>query len=200
MIRSGKIGDLHILRITSRDPAPPPPAFIKSSGGLFLDMTIHDFDMTRFLSGSEVVEVYAVGDVMVDPIFSKYGDIDTAIITLKLASGVLATIDNSRRAVYGYDQRVEIFGSGGMATIANNPPNMTTYSNARGVVTSKPTDFFLERYLDAYAAEMSAFVEAILDDKPIAVTATDSRIAAVIAMAANKSLREHRPVKLSEIK
>jgi myo-inositol 2-dehydrogenase/D-chiro-inositol 1-dehydrogenase len=198
-IKAGKIGDLQILRITSRDPAPPPVDFIKRSGGLFLDMTIHDFDMVRYLSSSDIVEVYALGGVMVDPVIGEAGDIDTAIITLKLASGAIATIDNSRQAVYGYDQRVEAFGSGGMITIANNPANATIYSSATGVVMENPTYFFLERYLDSYAAEMSEFVKAIMNGKPVPVTPEDSRKPVVIAMAANRSLREGRPVKISEI-
>jgi myo-inositol 2-dehydrogenase/D-chiro-inositol 1-dehydrogenase len=199
LIDTGKIGELQILRITSRDPAPPPVSFIKTSGGLFLDMTIHDFDMACHLSGSEVVEVYAIGSVMVDPIIGKAGDIDTAIVTLKFASGAMGIIDNSRKAVYGYDKRVEAFGSGGMATIANNPANATTYSNTKGVLTDKPSYFFLERYADSYTAEMSEFVKAVLADKPTPLTAAESRKPVVIAMAAEKSRRENRPVRISEI-
>ncbi len=200
LIKTGKIGELQILRITSRDPAPPPVSFIKSSGGMFLDMTIHDFDMAGHLAGSDVTEVYASGGVMVDPLIGKAGDIDTAVILLKFASGALGTIDNSRKAVYGYDKRVEAFGSGGMVTIANNPANAATYSNARGVLTDKPTYFFLERYMDSYAAEMSEFVNAVLNDNPISMTAAESRKPVVIALAANKSLRENRPVRIREIK
>jgi myo-inositol 2-dehydrogenase/D-chiro-inositol 1-dehydrogenase len=200
LIKSGKIGELQILRITSRDPAPPPVSFIKSSGGLFLDMTIHDFDMACHLSGSEVLEVYAIGGVLVDPVIGKAGDIDTAIVTLRLASGAMATIDNSRKAVYGYDKRVEVFGSGGMATIANNPANATTYSSPNGVLTDKPSYFFLERYADSYIAELSEFVRAVLFDKPTPLSAAESRKPVVIAMAANKSLRENRPVRIREIK
>ncbi len=200
LIKTGKIGELQILRITSRDPAPPPVSFIKSSGGMFLDMTIHDFDMAGHLAGSDVTEVYASGGVMVDPLIGKAGDIDTAVILLKFASGALGTIDNSRKAVYGYDKRVEAFGSGGMVTIANNPANAATYSSAKGVLTDKPTYFFLERYMDSYAAEMSEFVNAVLNDKPISMTAAESRKPVVIALAANKSLRENRPVRIREIK
>jgi myo-inositol 2-dehydrogenase/D-chiro-inositol 1-dehydrogenase len=199
LVREGKIGDLHILRITSRDPAPPPVSYVKVSGGMFLDMTIHDFDMARYLSGSEVVEVYASGGVMVDPGIGEAGDIDTAIVTLKFANGAIGTIDNSRKAVYGYDQRVEVFGSGGMAAVANNTPNASVYSNAEGVVSEKPLYFFLERYMDSFIAEMRDFVEAVLNDKPTPVTALDGRKPILIAMAANKSLKENRPVKLSEI-
>jgi myo-inositol 2-dehydrogenase/D-chiro-inositol 1-dehydrogenase len=200
LIKSGKIGKLQILRITNREPAPPPVSFVKTSGGMFLDMTIHDFDMAGYLSDSDVVEVYAIGGVMVDPAIGKAGDIDTAIITLKFANGAIGTIDNSRKAVYGYDQRVEVFGSGGMATIANNPANAATYSNAKGVLTDKPSYFFLERFAEAYTAEMSEFVKAVLANRPTLFTAAESRKPVVIAMAANKSLRENRPVRIKEIK
>lgn len=199
LVQTGKIGDLQILRITSRDPAPPSADYAKGSGGMFLDMTIHDFDMARYLSGSEVVEVYAAGGVMVDPAIGEAGDIDTAIITLKFANGAIGTIDNSRKAVYGYDQRVEVFGSGGMASVANNTANASVYSNADGVMSEKPLYFFLERYMDSFIAEMRDFVEAIREDKPTPVTAPDGRKPVVIAMAANKSMKENRPVKLSEI-
>jgi myo-inositol 2-dehydrogenase/D-chiro-inositol 1-dehydrogenase len=200
LIETGKIGELQILRITSRDPQPPSLSFIKTSGGMFLDMTIHDFDMASHLADSDVVEVYASGGVLVDPVIGKAGDIDTAVITLKFASGALGTIDNSRKAVYGYDKRVEAFGSGGMVTIANTPANAATYSSSKGVLTDKPSYFFLERYMESYAAEMNEFVKAVLTDKSTPVSAADSRKPVVIAMAANKSLRENRPVKISEIK
>lgn len=199
LVQNGKIGDLHILRITSRDPAPPPAEYARVSGGMFLDMTIHDFDMARYLSGSEVVEVYAAAGVMVDPAIGEAGDIDTAVITLKFANGAIGTIDNSRKAVYGYDQRVEVFGSGGMAAVANNTPNSSVYSNADGVVSEKPLYFFLERYMDSFIAEMKDFVEAIRENKPTPVNALDGRKPVVIAMAANKSMKENRPVKLTEV-
>ena len=199
LVKEGKIGDLHILRITSRDPAPPPAEYVKVSGGMFLDMTIHDFDMARYLSGSEVVEVYAAGGVMVDPAIGAAGDIDTAIITLKFANGAIGTIDNSRKAVYGYDQRAEVFGSGGMAATANNTPNTSVYSNAQGVTSEKPLYFFLERYMDSFIAEMRDFVAAIREGAPTPVTILDGRKPVVIAMAAKKSLAENRPVKLSEV-
>ena len=199
LVQDGKVGDLHILRITSRDPAPPPVEYIKSSGGLFLDMTIHDFDMARFLSGDEVEEVYAVGGVMVDPKIGEAGDIDTAVITLKFANGAIGTIDNSRQSAYGYDQRVEVFGSAGMAAISNNTPNSSIFSDAAGVHTEKPLYFFLERYMESFAAEMRAFISAVREDKPTLVTVEDGRKPVVIAMAANKSMAENRPVRLSEI-
>lgn len=199
LVQEGKIGDLHILRITSRDPAPPPAEYVKVSGGMFLDMTIHDFDMARYLAGNEVVEVYAAGGVMVDPAIGQAGDIDTAVITLKFANGAIGTIDNSRKAVYGYDQRVEVFGSGGMAAVANNTPNTSVYSNADGVVSEKPLYFFLERYMDSFIAEMREFIDAVRSDTTTPVTAPDGRKPVVIAMAARKSLDENRPVKISEI-
>jgi myo-inositol 2-dehydrogenase/D-chiro-inositol 1-dehydrogenase len=199
MVEKGKIGDLHILRITSRDPAPPPAEYVKVSGGMFLDMTIHDFDMARYLSGSEVREVFAAGVVLVDPEIGKAGDIDTAIITLMFENGAIGTIDNSRKAVYGYDQRVEVFGSEGMVAVSNNYPESHVYSNADGVSSSKPLFFFLERYTESFIAELREFIEAIGNGKETPVNAEDGRKPILIAMAAKKSLLENRPVKLSEI-
>ena len=199
MVATGKIGQPHILRITSRDPAPPPIEYIKVSGGLFLDMTIHDFDMARYLLGSEIEEVYATGGVLVDSAIGTAGDIDTAVIILKFANGAIGTIDNSRQAVYGYDQRVEVFGSKGMVAVANNKPDTHVYANAEGVYSAKPQYFFLERYMDSYATEMREFVEAILNDAPPPVTGFDGRVPVVIGLAAQKSYLENRPVRLSEI-
>ena len=198
MITAGKIGEPHILRITSRDPAPPPVEYIKVSGGIFLDMTIHDFDMARFLFG-EVEEVYVLGAVLVDPAIGEAGDIDTAVVTLKFASGAIGTIDNSRQAVYGYDQRVEAFGSGGMVQVANDYPNTHTYYHAGGVEGEKPLYFFLERYMDAYANEMKAFIDCVVNDTESPITGADGRAPVVIGMAAWKSYKEGRPVKISEI-
>jgi myo-inositol 2-dehydrogenase/D-chiro-inositol 1-dehydrogenase len=199
MVAAGKIGVPHILRITSRDPAPPPIEYIKVSGGIFLDMTIHDFDMARYLIGSEVTEIYAAGGVMVDPEIGKAGDIDTAVITLRFENGAIGTIDNSRRAVYGYDQRVEVFGSEGMVAVSNNTPDTAVYSNAEGVHSSLPLFFFVERYTDSYIAEMRAFIECIQQDKTPPVTGIDGRIPVVMGYAARKSYEENRPVRLSEI-
>jgi myo-inositol 2-dehydrogenase/D-chiro-inositol 1-dehydrogenase len=199
MVAGGKIGVPHILRITSRDPAPPPIEYVRISGGLFLDMTIHDFDMARFLMGSEVEEVFAAGAVMVDPAIGEAGDIDTAVITLRFANGAIGTIDNSRKAVYGYDQRVEVFGSEGMVAVANHTPDTHVYSNAAGVHAPLPLYFFLERYLDAYIEEIKAFAEAINRNRTPPVVGMDGRIPVVIAMAARQSLAENRPVRLSEI-
>lgn len=199
MIADGKIGQLHLLRITSRDPAPPPIEYVRISGGIFLDMTIHDFDMARYLSGSEIEEVFVAGGVLVDPKIGEAGDVDTAVITLRFNNGAIGTIDNSRQAVYGYDQRVEAFGSAGMVTVANNTPDTLTYSNSEGVHAAKPLHFFLERYTESFMIEMKEFVQAIQEDVPPPVTGVDGRIPVLIGMAAWKSYREHRPVKLAEM-
>ncbi|MBN1285830.1 MAG: inositol 2-dehydrogenase [Anaerolineae bacterium] len=199
MIEAGKVGDLHILRFTSRDPAPPPPEYIKASGGLFLDMTIHDFDMARYLTGSEVIEVYAAGGVRIDPAIGAAGDIDTAVVTLRFANDAIGAIDNSRKAVYGYDQRVEVFGSGGAVAVANNTPHNAVYSDVDGVHAAKPLYFFMQRYTQSFVNEMEAFIAAMRDGAPVPVTGADGRAAVVIGLAAWKSYRENRPVKLSEI-
>ena len=199
IVASGEIGVPHILRITSRDPGPPPIEYIKVSGGIFLDMTIHDFDMARFLIGEEVVEIYAVGGVMVDPQIGEAGDIDTAIITLRFENGVIGTIDNSRKAVYGYDQRVEVFGSEGVVVISNNTPDTAVVSNASGIHASLPLFFFIERYTEAYIAEMKEFIECIQQDTSPPVTGIDGRIPVVMGYAAKKSYQDNRPVRLSEV-
>jgi myo-inositol 2-dehydrogenase/D-chiro-inositol 1-dehydrogenase len=199
MVAAGKVGTPHILRITSRDPAPPPVSYVKVSGGLFLDMTIHDFDMARYLSGSEVEEVYTAAGVMVDPAIGEAGDVDTAVITLRFTSGAIGTIDNSRKAVYGYDQRVEVFGSGGMVQAQNNTPDQDVHFNEDGVHSAKPLYFFLERYMESFIAEMQEFVQCIREDTVPSVTGLDGRIPVVIGMAARKSYLENRPVRLSEI-
>ncbi len=198
-VAAGKIGRPHTVRITSRDPEPPPVDYIKVSGGIFLDMTIHDFDMARFLIGSEVEELYATGGVMVDPAIGEAGDIDTTVITLRYANGAIGTIENSRKAVFGYDQRVEVFGSGGNVVVSNNAPNTAVLSNAAGIHASLPHFFFLERYMEAYTAEMRVFINCILQDSPPPVTGIDGRIPVVMGLAAWKSYRENRPVKLSEV-
>lgn len=198
-VKSGKIGDLNILKITSRDPGAPPVSYIKVSGGIFLDMTIHDFDMVRFMSGAEVEEVYAIGGVLVDPAIGEAGDIDTAIITMKLSNGALAVIDNCRRATYGYDQRVEAFGSLGQVAIGNDTDSTAVISNGEGVTAEKPKLFFLERYMQAYVAEVSAFIDAVVNDKEVVVSAEDGLKPVLIGLAAKKSLAENRPVRISEI-
>lgn len=199
LVSEGKIGDPHILRITSRDPAPPPVEYVKVSGGIFLDMTIHDFDMARYQMGCEVTEVYVAGGVMIDPAIGEAGDIDTAVITLRFENGAIGTIDNSRKAVYGYDQRVEIFGSEGMVAVGNNTPDTHVYSNAKGVHSALPLHFFLERYTESFIEEMREFVESIQKNITPPVTGIDGRAPVLIGMAAWKSYKENRPVKLSEV-
>lgn len=198
-VKAGKIGDLNILKICSRDPGAPPVSYIKVSGGIFLDMTIHDFDMVRFMSGDEVEEVYAIGGVLVDPAIGEAGDIDTAIITLKLKSGALAVIDNCRRATYGYDQRVEAFGSLGQVAIGNDTDSLAVISNADGVTAEKPKLFFLERYMGAYTAEVNSFIQAVQNDTPTEVNVVDGLKPVLIGLAAKLSLKENRPVKIAEI-
>lgn len=200
MVAENKIGDLHILRITSRDPAPPPIEYVKVSGGIFFDMTIHDFDMARYLTGSEVEEIYVAGAVRVDPAIGEAGDIDTAVITLRFANGAIGTIDNSRKAVYGYDQRVEVFGSGGMVAVSNNTPDTHVYASAEGVTSAKPLYFFLERYMQSFIDEMQTFIDCVQKGCPPSVSGIDGRIPVMMAMAATRSLKEHRPVRLDEIK
>ena len=188
-VAKGRIGELAVLKITSRDPGAPPVDYIKVSGGIFLDMTIHDFDMVRFISGEEVTEVYAAGGVTVDP----------AIGTLRLESGALAVIDNCRRASYGYDQRLEAFGSKGQVAISNDTASSAVVADANGVTAEKPLYFFLERYMQAYAAEVEAFVAAVRDDTPVPVGIDAGLQSVLIGVAAKKSLELGRPVKLSEI-
>jgi len=198
-VASGALGDPHIIRITSRDPAPPPAEYVAGSGGMFLDMTIHDFDMARFLSGSEVNEVHAYGAVLVDPEIGKAGDIDTAVISLKFANGALGIIENSRKAVYGYDQRVEVFGAKGTAMADNNTPTSMIVLNESGTIRDKPLYFFLERYKTAFVTEMQSFVDAIREDKPTLVSGKDGLVPVLIAMAAKESLKTGKPVQVVSV-
>ncbi|HEX9017873.1 MAG TPA: inositol 2-dehydrogenase [Anaerolineaceae bacterium] len=200
MVAAGKVGEAHILRITSRDPAPPPISYVKVSGGIFFDMTIHDFDMSRYLMGSDVEEIYAEGGVLVDPAIGEAGDIDTAVVTLRFKNGAIGTIDNSRKAVYGYDQRAEVFGSGGMVQSQNITPDSHIYSSADGVHSEKPLYFFLERYTQSFLDEAKTFIDCVQQGRQPPVTGIDGRIPVVMAMAATRSVREHRPVKLSEFR
>lgn len=187
VIKDGKIGDLHILRVTSRDPQAPPISYVKSSGGIFVDMTIHDFDMVRYLSGSEVTEVSTFGAVLVDPEIGKAGDVDTCVITLRFKNGALGVIENSRQAVYGYDQRVEAFGSKGSISAENETANNTVLMTEAGVIREKPLWFFLERYNNAFIEEVREFVDACLNDGGTPVGAFDGLQPVKIAIAARKS-------------
>lgn len=197
--QSGAIGSIHIIKIASRDPAPPPVSYVKVSGGIFLDMMIHDFDMARFQAGSDITEVYAAGAVLVDPDIGAAGDIDTALVTLKFANGAIGVIDNSRQAVYGYDQRLEVFGSKGAARAENDAPSTVKVSTKEGVMGDKPLYFFLERYKGAFVAEINSFVDAVVNNKPVEVTGEDGLQDMYAAMAAGKSLKENRPVTIAEI-
>ncbi|MEI7026882.1 inositol 2-dehydrogenase [Paenibacillus sp. y28] len=198
LLNEGRLGDPHIIKITSRDPNPPGYDYVRVSGGLLFDMAIHDFDMARFLSGSEVAEVYVQGAVLVDPAIGELGDIDTAVTTLKFENGAIGVIDNSRKAVYGYDQRVEVFGSGGNVSVSNDSDNSAEWSTAEGVFREKPKYFFLERYQEAYIRETEAFIDAILENKDVPVSGRDAYMAELIAAAAKQSLTEKRPVSIQE--
>jgi len=198
LVEAGEIGKPWLLKITSYDPAPPPISYVKVSGGIFLDMTIHDFDMARFLFG-DVEEVYAAGAVLVDPEIGKAGDVDTAVVTLRFKSGALGVITNCRKATYGHDQRIEILGEKGGLFAENPLPHVTRVANENGCHTSSLHYFFVERYREAYIAEMRAFVEAIREGKEPPVPGLDGKISVVMGYAAKKSFLERRPVRLEEI-
>ncbi len=198
IVCSGEIGHPCILRITSRDPEVPAMEFMRVSGGMFLDMSIHDFDMARFQVG-EIEEVYAIGGVLVEPALNEFRDIDTNVITLKFANGAVGTIDNSRKAVYGYDQRLEVFCSNGTAMAENEKENVAVKGNPEGFHSARIPHFFMNRYASCYVEEVRQFVECVREDKPTSITGKDGRAAVVLGYAAGKSLRENRPVKVSEI-
>jgi myo-inositol 2-dehydrogenase/D-chiro-inositol 1-dehydrogenase len=198
-VLSGAVGDVHLVRITSRDPEPPPPEYVRGSGGIFLDMAIHDFDMARFVAGSEVVEVYARGAVRIDPRIGEAGDVDTAVALLTHADGTLTTVDNSRKAVYGYDQRVEVFGSAGMA-VSDNPPAHGARVHAGPGSTAAPIAwFFLDRYTEAFRREWEAFAAYVRDGGPSPVDLESSRAPIAVAIAAQRSLETGLPVRVADI-
>ncbi|BDD08108.1 inositol 2-dehydrogenase [Fulvitalea axinellae] len=199
LVEAGKVGEPHILKITSRDPGPPPVSYVKVSGGMFMDMTIHDFDMARFIVGSEVKEVYATAGCMVDPEIGEAGDVDTALVTLTFENGAMGVIDNSRKAVYGYDQRVEVFGTEGMANTDNNHYDNHRFYGAGGINAALPLNFFMDRYIDAYYNEMEAFVTALEKGEDMPVSGKDGIMSMAIGLAAKKSVEEKRPVAVSEI-
>lgn len=196
-VATGAIGVAHTLRITSRDPQPPPIEYVKTSGGLFMDMMIHDFDMARFVMQSEVVEVHAKGAVLIDEKIGEVGDVDTAIVLLTFANGSIGTIENSRKAVYGYDQRLEVFGEKGALVVENNRPSNVTYFSEEGIHTDKPYHFFLERYTQAYIAEMNEFVTAVMNNSDVVCVGNDGLQAERIAEAAKKSIQTGQPVRIS---
>ena len=196
-VHSGRVGVPHLVRISSRDPQPPSIDYIRHSGGLFLDMSIHDLDMARALVQEEIVEVYASGSSLVDPAIAAAGDIDTAIILLRYANGTLCSIDNSRKALYGYDQRIEVFGSGGCVVADNNTPTRVSVWDQMGQHHNRPHEFFLERYRESYVAEMQEFADSIRKHRTPMVTGDDGYQAVVLAHAAQRSLETGRPVSLT---
>ena len=199
-IEDGKIGDVQFIRISSRDPEPPNPKYVAVSGGIFMDMMIHDLDMLHFLAGCDVEEIYVQGACLVDPEIGKAGDVDTVTITALMKNGALATIDGSRKAVYGYDQRGEVFGSKGCITSANDTLSTTVLSTVDGIVSEKPLWFFLERYMGSYQEEMRQFINCIENDIKEPAGIEDGYMSIVLAKACGISLKEHRPVRIDEIK
>lgn len=171
-----------------------------TSGGMPFDMTIHDYDMARFLTSSEVEEVYVQGAILIDDVFAECGDIDTAVTTLRFQNGAIAVIDNSRKAAYGYDQRVEVFGSKGSVAVENDDYNTAKISTAEGIYQDKPKYFFLERYQEAFRTEIKEFIQSITDHREVFVDGNDGLQAELIAHAAHRSLKEQRPVTIREIK
>ncbi len=198
-VAAGAVGRVETVRVTSRDPEPPPLDYVRRSGGIFMDMMIHDFDMVRYLTGAEIVEVNAIGAVLVDPGFAAAGDVDTAVVTLTLDNGALGIIENSRRAVYGYDQRVEVFGSAGMLSNPNALVHPVHRTGAGGRCSAPGYSGFVERYADSYVREMKQFAAALVNGTVPPVTGADGRAPCVAGLAAGLSLAERRPVALSEI-
>ena len=199
-IRGGEVGTLHSVRLISRDPEMPPVEYLANSGGLFMDMAIHDFDMVRFLVDEEPREVYAFGERLIDSRLEQYDDIDSAVTTLRFPSGAFATIENSRQAVFGYDQRAEAFGSGGMASTDNVYPNSATLSGPGGISRDLPLRFFLERYEASYLRELEALCRAVRDRADAPVNTIDGRESVVLAMAAERSRKTGRPVSMAEFR
>lgn len=196
-ILAGEIGAVELLTILSRDPSPPPVSYIARSGGLFRDMMIHDLDMARFLLGEEPVEVFAAASALVDPAIGEAGDVDTAAVTLKTASGKLCQISNSRRATYGYDQRIEVHGSKGLLRAGNMTQTTVESATASGFTTDPALPFFLERYASAYRAELDAFIDALVDGKPITPDGSDGLKSLILADAATESAKTGKPVRVS---
>lgn len=198
-LAAGQIGKAELLSVTSFDPAPPPVEYIKVSGGLFRDMMIHDFDMTNFIMGETPVSISASGACLVDPEIGRAGDIDTAVVTLSYADGKLAVIKNSRRAAYGYDQRLELLGADGLLQAQNMLENTVVKSTSQGVISAKPTYFFIERYMPAYKAEWAAFVAAVLEGNDMPVSLQDGVQALAMAEAAQRSFDSSKPVRLADV-
>jgi myo-inositol 2-dehydrogenase/D-chiro-inositol 1-dehydrogenase len=198
-IDAGRVGEVEMVTITSRDPGAPPAEYITRSGGIFRDMTIHDFDMARWLLGEEVESVYASASVLTDPQIGELGDFDSANVILRTASGKQAVITNTRRATYGYDQRIEVLGSKGMAAAENHGENRVMIADAQGFHAAPLLNFFMTRYIAAYANEIAAFIEAVTGGAPTPTTGHDGLMALALAEAALKSVAEGRAVKLAEV-
>ena len=198
-VADGQVGELHSIRVINRDPKAPPIDFVRRSGGMFFDFTIHDFDAVRFIGGGEIEELYAAGAVLVDPEIGSAGDIDTAVVTLRLAGGALCVIDNSRQTNYGYDQRFEAFGSNGNIVVDNTRPTTVVSHLERGVFEDTPFPSFTERYQDAFIRELRGFVTCVREGSPVTVTAEDALAAVRASCAARLSMKEHRPVRLAEV-
>jgi myo-inositol 2-dehydrogenase/D-chiro-inositol 1-dehydrogenase len=198
-VARGEIGVPALMHLISRDPEPPSISYIRTSGGIFMDMMIHDFDMARFLIGDEVEEMYTAAGVLADPEIGEAGDLDTAVVVLRFRNGTIGTIDNSRNAVFGYDQRVEILGSKGKIATENRFPNEVVVSTGESVYSDLPLKFFMDRYPESFALELEQFVKAVIEDKPTPVTGADGRVPVIMALAARKSFDEHRPVRLAEV-
>ena len=195
-IIDGKVGDIHLVRITTRDPQPPPKEYLAVSGGIFLDMTIHDFDMARFLVDSPVIEIFARGAVHIDPVFEEVGDYDTAVVWMKHESGAMTVIDNSRKATYGHDQRVEVFGSAGMVSSTNERVHATEVMDAEGRHASVVPYHFLERYGPAYVEEWLAFWSYLTEGGPSPVSIADGRAPVELGVRAWESARSGLPITL----
>jgi len=195
-IVSGDIGDLHMIKIISRDPSPPPISYIEKSGGMFLDMTIHDFDMVKYLSGVEISEIYAKGDCFIDPEIKKANDIDTAIINMTLKNGILATINNSRKAVYGYDQRIEVLGSKGTMIVGNKLLHGVRKGTKDGFTSANPKNFFIDRYKESYQIEIADFIRSTSGETVDHANVDDGLHALKIGLATNKSLLKNKPIQL----
>ena len=198
IVESGQIGRPCILRITNRDPDFPSMDFLRGSGGIFLDLVIHDFDMVRYQVG-DVHEIYAMGHVLLNQELKEFNDLDTDVIALRFVNGTLGVIDNSRKAVYGYDQRLEVFCSNGTAMAGNEAETTVVKGNTDGFLSAKPPYFFMQRYAPCYVEEVRQFVQCVRDDRPTPVSGTDGRAAVVLGHAAWRSVRENRPVKIREI-
>jgi len=198
MIRKGEIGKLYMLRSVTRDPQLPDENYMKTCGGLFRDTMVHDFDIIRFLSGLEVEDIYASGSALVDPMVERYQDVDNAVVIMKLQGGIIATIENSRQAVYGYDVRAEVLGSEGAIRIEHSHETPVTHYSRTGVCEDH-VYWFIERFASAYRAEILSFIRSVIEDTEPAVTGIDGRKATVLGLAADRSLRTGKPVRVETL-